>query len=117
MSKLRSPGEPGRYMRTMDQACGFDGGINTAPVCGKLATYHLFAGSPDRGPADWATFACDEHVNLAQGLAWDWHAVAPVCGVPGGMWQSRARQGEGFCYWPEAEAAIHGSASEPMVIA
>jgi len=96
----------------MAHICGYDGGSNTNPTCGKPPTFHIFAGTPESGPSDWATFACDDHLNQAQALAWDWHAISPVCGVPSTMWQAKRMQGEGFCYWPEAEAAIHEAAAE-----
>jgi hypothetical protein len=113
MSDLRAPGEPGGYMLDMDQSCGFDGGDNKSPACGKPATIHLFAGTAE-GPGEWAMFACSDHFSPARLLAWDFHEVAAVCGVPGTMWQSKGLQGEGFCYWPEVEAAIHEAASETV---
>lgn len=91
----------------MDHRCGFDGRDSSAPTCGKPAVLHLYAGSPESGPSDYAMFACDDHANQATVLAWDWHEVSAVCDVPGSMWQAKALQGEGFCYWPEAEAAMH----------
>ena len=102
---MRPPGEPGRYMPTMDHSCGFDGGDDSAEVCGQAATLHVFAGSPEDGPSDWATFSCSQHSEQAKHLAFDWHDVSAVCDVPGTMWQARTAQGEGFCYWPAAEEA------------
>lgn len=102
---MRPPGEPGRHLPAMDHTCGFDGGDDSAPPCGQAATFHIFGGTPEDGPSDWATFTCDEHAGHAQRLAFDWHPVAAVCGVPDTVWQSRNIQGEGFCYWPAAEEA------------
>ena len=115
MSKLRAPGEPGRYMPAMAHICGHDGGANSTPTCGSPAIVHLFAGDPLNGPSDWTMFACDDHVTRAQGLAWDWHPVSAVCDIPGTMWHSSGEQGGGFCYWTEAEAAMHEAVSIELV--
>jgi hypothetical protein len=115
MSDLRAPGEPGRYMPAMDHICGFDGGTNNSPVCGRPASFHLFAGTAE-GPGDWTMFACLDHFQQATLLAWDFHEVAAVCDVPGTLWHSEPAQGEGFCFWPEAEAAIHEAVSEPATV-
>ena len=109
---LRAPREPGRYMSVMDQTCGFDGGDNKSPACGKPATIHIYAGTLE-GPGDWASFACLDHFPQARLLAWDFHEVAAVCGVPDTMWQAKSYQGEGFCYWPEAETAMHEALIKP----
>lgn len=115
MSELRAPGEPGRYMPAMDHICGLDGGDNDSPVCGKRADFHLFAGDPLTGPTDWTMFACLEHFGQAQQLAWDYHEVTAVCDIPGTIWQPKGVQGQGFCYWPEAETAIREAVSEMTV--
>jgi hypothetical protein len=91
----------------MDHACGFDGGDNNRPRCGQTATLHLMAGEPPSTIGDYAMLACDNHADAAKIYAIDWHTLAPVCGVPDSMWQFDGKQGEGFCFWPEVEAAIH----------
>lgn len=48
-------------------------------------------------------------------LAWDWHNMSGVCDVPGTLWQPGKYQGEGFCFWPEAETAIHEAAAAERV--
>jgi hypothetical protein len=101
MSDLRPAGEPGGYLPSMSHTCG----DNDAEACGHPATVHIFAGTPEDGPGDWATFSCDKHAHHAQRLAFDWHPVASVCGTPDTVWQSRNLQGQGFCYWPAAEQA------------
>jgi hypothetical protein len=58
--------------------------------------------------------ACPDHVAQAMLIAYDWHDISPACGVPGAMFRSSNRQGEGFCFWPEAEAIMHEElAQEP----
>ena len=113
MSK-RKPGEPGRTLPAGGATCSYDGGDNSAPLCGEPATWHLYAGSPEAGPADYSMTACDAHVVMATPLAWDWHPFGGVCDMPGTRWQARSIQGEGFCYWPEAEAAIQEQIHEPQ---
>jgi hypothetical protein len=54
--------------------------------------------------------ACDQHAPAAKANCWDWHAVSTVCDVPGSMWNPGRYQGEGFCFWPEAEATMQESA-------
>lgn len=118
MSQRRRPGEPGAARPSMENTCGYDAGITGGPRCGKPATWHLTIGSPDTGPADWAAMSCDEHANPVMAHSWDWHQVSAVCDVPGSMWQPGQYQGEGFCFWPEAEAAMHEIASErPRIFA
>lgn len=105
MSNLRPPGQPGRYMNSMEHTCGFDGGDDSADPCGQPATHHILAGSPEQGPSDWASHACAQHLGIAQGMAFDWHEIAAVCGIPDSIWQSKGMQGDGFCFWPaEVEA-------------
>jgi hypothetical protein len=98
----------------MDNSCGFDGGDNDHPGCGQPATLHLFAGKPPATIGDYAMLACDRHAENAKKLAIDWHPVDPVCGVPDSMWQFKAEQGRGFCFWPYAEKAIHDAASQGL---
>jgi hypothetical protein len=50
-------------------------------------------------------------------IAYDWHDVSPACHVPGALWQFRNYQGEGFCFWPEAEAVMHEAVAETSVLA
>lgn len=109
-SGLRPHGVPGRHRSAMDHTCGFDGGDDNAEACGQPATHHLFAGSPDKGPSDWAMSSCDQHLEQAKPLAFDWHEISVVCEVPGTIWQSRNVQGAGFCFWPAEEEAIQQSA-------
>ena len=116
MSGLREAGEPGRYMPVMDHVCGFDGRDSNGPVCGKPAAFHLFAGAPDTGPSDWTMFSCLDHFGQAQFLAWDYHELSAVCDVPGTLWRADTTQGKGFCYWPEAEAAMHEAVAETHVL-
>jgi hypothetical protein len=99
-------------MPDMQQTCGFDGGDNNRPACGQPATLHLMAGEPPATIGDYAMHACERHAEVAKKLAIDWHPTAPVCGVPDGMWQFESEQGKGFCFWPEAEKAIHESVKE-----
>lgn len=108
---------PGRYLPTGDTLCGYDGGSDDVPICGKTATWHLLAGSPEVGPGDYSMTACDDHANRAMELAYDWHEFGGVCDMPGTKWQSRNRQGEGFCYWPEAEAASQEQVNQVEVTA
>lgn len=112
MSQRRPIGEPGAERPAMENTCGYDAGITNGPHCGRLATLHLFAGSWDKGPGGWSMMACDEHAPVAKPFSWDWHDMSGVCDVPGTLWQSGQYQGEGFCFWPEAEAAIHEAAAE-----
>lgn len=102
-------------MPTGGTACGYDGGDNSNPICGAPAAWHLYAGSPETGPADFCMTACEEHFPAASHNAWDWHEFGGVCDMPGTMWQSRAHQGEGFCYWPEAESVMLEEASSMQV--
>jgi hypothetical protein len=111
MSERRPLGVPGAHRPAMENTCGYDAGITGGPHCGKPATYHLTAGSPEAGPSDWAMMACDEHAQPAKPYSWDWHAVSGVCGIPGTLWQPVQYQGNGFCFWPEAEAMMHEAVS------
>lgn len=117
MSGLRAPGEPGRHGTAMAHQCGYDGGDDSAPACGKPAQVHLFAGAPDKGPSDYTMMACADHFPKAQPQAWDYHDVGAVCDMPGTIWQSRGVQGAGFCYWPDAEAAMHQGIAEIRALA
>ena len=98
----------------MHDKCGYDAGYTGSPVCQNTATVHLWAGQAPDKPADWCMQACPEHVPQAMLIAYDWHEMTPACIAPGAMWQFRNHQGEGFCYWPEAEAIMHEElAKEP----
>ena len=101
-------------MPTMAHICGYDGGNNDGPACSAPAAIHVYAGSPTGGPGDWGMFACDDHAGQAKLLAWDFHEAGAVCDVPDSMWHAEPIQGAGFCFWPEAEAAIHEAVAEPM---
>lgn len=112
----RSPGEPGRYLPAGNAVCSYDGGDNGAPVCGQPAVLHLYAGSAETGPGDFSMTACEDHANTATALAWDWHPFGGVCDMPGTTWQSKSMQGEGFCYWPEVESAMHEQLHAPQEV-
>jgi len=84
----RPSGTPGSYRPAMENTCGHDNGYTDGPRCGKPATVHLTAGSPEEGPGDWAMMACDEHAPAAKPHSWDWHEVSGACDVPGSMWHS-----------------------------
>lgn len=114
MSERRAPDAPGTAVPVMSTQCGYDAGITGGPVCPNPATVHLFAGQAPDKPSDWAMQACPEHLPQAMLIAYDWHELAPACVAPDAMWNFRNHQGEGFCYWPEAEAAIHEAISEPI---
>lgn len=116
MSKRRAPGEPGPYRPVMEHACGFDGGDSSVPACGAPATYHAWGGSPPDTQNDWVMLACDAHLGAAIRMAWDWHPISAVCNVPGTRWYAKHIQGEGWCYWPEAEAAMHEAVAEKVAI-
>lgn len=108
----RLPGEPGAVQASMSQHCGFDGGDASNPVCGAPATNHHWGGAPPDIQHDWVMFSCDTHFDTAADVSWDWHPVSPVCNIPGTKWTPRGIQGEGFCYWPEAEAAMHEAVNQ-----
>ena len=112
MNDMRAPGEPGRHMPAMDNTCGFDGGDNDNPGCGRPATLHLFAGEPPATIGDYAMLSCDEHAGAAKARAIDWHPLASVCGVPDSVWHFESEQGKGFCFWPFAEEVIHEAMSQ-----
>ncbi|PRA13312.1 hypothetical protein CQ015_03565 [Arthrobacter sp. MYb221] len=99
----------------MSHECGYDGGDDNAPICGKPSEYHVFAGSPATGPGNYSMHSCATHLFAALTVAFDWHPTALVCGVPGTIWQSKGQQGDGFCYWPEAEKA-YAEALEPKKV-
>lgn len=115
MSNLRAPGEPGRHQPAMQHTCGFDGGDNNNPGCGRPATLHLFAGEPPSTIGDYAMVACDAHSDAATKLAIDWHPIAAVCGVPDALWHFESEQGKGFCFWPAAEEAIREAVAVELV--
>lgn len=116
MSRFRAPGEPGPYGRAMEHICGFDGGDSAAPPCGAPAVFHHWGGAPPDTRHDWVMLACELHFEAARRMSWDWHPISPVCNVPGTMWQNKSIQGEGFCYWPEAESAIHEAAAAHQTV-
>ena len=116
MSNRRAPGEPGRYQPIMAHQCGYDGGDSSAPTCGQPATHHLWGGAPPDIQHDWVMLACEKHLNAAIKMAWDWHPISAICNVPGTLWQARGIQGKGFCYWPEAEAAMHEAVTEGVAV-
>ena len=103
----RAPDQPGPAVPYMSGTCGHDAGYSGGPVCKNLATVHLLAGQAPDKPGDWTMSACPEHVGIAKLIAFDWHDVSPACEVPGALFHSTERQGEGFCFWPEAEAIMH----------
>ncbi|WP_160665354.1 hypothetical protein [Pseudarthrobacter sp. ATCC 49987] len=103
----RAPDAPGPAVPYMTDTCGHDAGITDGPVCRNRATVHLLAGEAPDKPRDWTMSACPDHLPQAMLIAYDWHVVSPACQVPGATWQSGNCQGEGFCFWPEAEAIMH----------
>ena len=109
----RAPDAPGVAVPYMTDTCGYDAGISDGPVCKNRATVHLLAGQAPDKPGDWSMSACPVHVEAAKLIAFDWHEVSHACGIPGAMFHSGTRQGDGFCYWPEAEAIMHEALNEP----
>lgn len=100
------PGEPQDWG---EHACGY---ATSTGNCGQPSTWHLAAGHPPEHYAGYCMQACDEHFPWAQAAALDWHPFAGVCNMPGTKWVFRGRQGEGFCYWPEAEQHNTETANE-----
>ena len=112
--KRRAPDAPGPALPYMNDTCGHDAGFSGGPVCQNRATTHLIAGQAPDKPSDWAMSACPDHLPQAMLIAFDWHDVSPACNVPGAVWQFGNRQGEGFCFWPDAEAILQEElAKEP----
>lgn len=110
----RSPDAPGAALPCMTGTCGYDAGITGGPVCQNPATVHLWAGQAPDKPGDWGMQACPDHLASALVIAYDWHEITPACDVPGSMWQFRNHQGEGFCYWPAVEEAMHADVSSEL---
>lgn len=112
--KRRSPDAPGPALPYMTDTCGHDAGFSGGPVCQNRATVHLIAEQAQDKPGHWGMSACPDHLQQAMLIASDWHDVTPACNVPGGVWQFGNHQGEGFCFWPEAEAILQEElAKEP----
>lgn len=96
----------GRYLNAMEHICGYTPTPedDASPVCGKPAVHHFWVGGPDEPHG--CIEACEAHFSTAQAISYDWHAVGPVCDVPGTQWHFAGLQGEGFCSWPPAEEAV-----------
>lgn len=77
--------------------CSFSLTNEAVGACGKPAVEHAWPGTPPDTREEWTAYSCADHLLLRE-ILWDWHPTSSgACAIPGSLWQSGDRQGEGRC--------------------
>lgn len=77
--------------------CNYSPYADGTGMCGAPAKWHMWPGTPPDERADFTAYSCGGHT-LPPSVLFDWHRTdTGACAIPGAMWQTGDRQGEGRC--------------------